>query len=238
MPLSATQLQKRLAFDAAICRSLASPLLTLTGYTGMEEMRAGQVANEAQEKAGRVVYYTLRLAFPVLVGPGPTTSSVTCVVDLLAGGNYPWTEPAVTIISRPLPFSSHVHPKTGSFCVGPWWNRARGSALLGQLVVHFLHIMNMDEPEHDHEGWQPAANAYWRRTMQSKPLNPGLQYPTLDETITHGVKKPAEKASERAASPSSSGFRPIAAPSASANPVFKAVISPPGFFRPVPGGSR
>src|SRR5205085_1726966 len=121
--------------------------------------------------------------------------------DLLGGGNYPFTEPVVVFTSRPVPWSSHVHPATGVVCLGNGWESADGGVLLGQLVVHVARLMNLDEPDLGEYGYNRASSQYWRDTLGSKPYLPDLTYPALPADLTHAA--------------SGAGFRAVRAPQVS-----------------------
>lgn len=192
--LSPQELRTRLAFDFKVIRGLKSPVLgPVRGFATAEDARRGKDATDADGEAGRATIYVAEFRFPILIGPGPTTPRATCRIDLLAGGHYPFSAPAATIISRPLPWSPHVLPAVGSVCLGDSWAQARGRMLAAQLVVHVMHILNCDEPDRGpfYVGWNGDAIRYWRTTLDGKPLNPDIQYPALPADITHGIEDPS-----------------------------------------------
>ncbi len=199
--LSQHELRSRLAFDWKVVRALKSPALgPVRGFVSADDVKRGNDATDADGDAGRVTIYVVEFRFPILIGPGPTTPSATCRFDLLAGGNYPFSTPSASFVSRPLPWSPHVHPWTGSVCLGDGWARARGKMLAAQLVGHVMRIVNCDEPDRGpfYDGWNGEAIRYWRNTLGKKPFHPELAYPVLPEEITHGYEDP--KASFGAAS--------------------------------------
>lgn len=192
--LSQQELRSRLAFDWKVMRGLASTAIGLIrGFVTADDARRGKDATAADGDAGRITNYTVEYRFPLLVGPGPTTPSATCRVDLLAGGNYPFSTPAASFVSRPLPWCEHVHPLTGMVCLGEGWARTRGRMLAAQLVVHVMRLVNYDEPDRGpaYDRWNPEAMQYWRSVLRGRPLHANLHYPTLPVEITHGVEDPA-----------------------------------------------
>ncbi len=214
--LSAQERRSRLAYDARICARLSSPHLVLTGFTTIDALRAGKAATEAEGEAGRIECYGARFLFPILTGPGPTTPSVT-LAFLLTADTYPYSDPFVTVVSRPLPWNPHVS-SNGTVCIGEAWGLAHGHMLMAQLVTHLMRVLNLDEPDRGpgYVGWNGEAIAYWRKALKCQPLNPRVVYPVLPEDLTHGIKqeapvfvrKPAAAPSS-AAAPAGAGFRPL-----------------------------
>src|SRR6185436_18709958 len=144
-------------------------------------------ASEAE--AGRASAYLVEYRFPHLVGRGTTATSALAAFDLYAGGNYPYSPPGVWILSRPTPWSPHVHSAAGTVCIGPAWERASGQMLLAQLVVHVARLINFDEPGAATSAghWNASAVHYWRSALGGGPYLRDLQYPRLPVEVTHGV---------------------------------------------------
>lgn len=236
--LSPKDLRSRLAYDARICARLSSPHLVLSAHVSNEAMQKGIAATEAEAETGQASMYLARFNFATLTGPGVTTPTVAVSFNLLAGGNYPFSEPLVSVVSpRPLPWSPHVHPGSGTVCIGEVWSRSRGQMLFGQLVVHVMRVMNFDEPNRDpsYDGWNAEAIRYWRTTMKCRPLNAGIVYPTMPEDLTHGIAKtPAVFATVTPrAEPAAFRVGPASAPAG----LFRAAPSQALTFRRT-GGSR
>ncbi|MGB8294690.1 MAG: hypothetical protein WCG85_04620 [Polyangia bacterium] len=109
-------------------------------------------------------------------------------LDLLAGGNYPFSDPAAICLGAPLPWSPHFHPSSGTVCLGDAWRSAQGRMLAGQIVVHIMRLLNFDEPDQErYGGWNPPAVRYWRSILGTRPLHPDLQYPVLPAEVTHAL---------------------------------------------------
>jgi hypothetical protein len=187
--LSPAELRTRLGFDNKVMRALHSECLgPVRPFVSHQAFLAGTEATQSEGEAGRVGFYTAEYRFPILIGPGPTTPKVTVMFDLLAGGNYPFSNPAATCIGAPFPWSPHFHPTSGIVCLGSGWRAARGRMLAGQLVVHIARLLNFDEPDQEgYGGWNPPAVKYWRSVLRTRPLHPNLRYPILPADVTHAV---------------------------------------------------
>lgn len=167
---------------------LPSPVLDVDGYVSHDDLRKGRLATPEEGAAGRVLFYEVRYRFPVLMGPGETTDGATALLNTSVH-DYPYTAPAMTVTSRPLPWSPHVAPGSGVVCHGFGWQRSRGRMLLAHAIVHVARLLNCDEEDRDpsYVGYNGQAVRYWRTTMGRMPLNPGLSYPTPSVEVTHGV---------------------------------------------------
>lgn len=186
--LTPAELASRLALDYRAVVGLSREALG--------EIRAWNAASPtarelgaAEGEVGRAALYAVEYRFPHLVGRGQTSDSAVAVFDLLTGGNYPYSDPAVAFVSRPLPWSPHVHPSTGTVCLGDAWKNAGGTMLLAHLVVHVARIINFDEPGAYGSGahWNASAVEFWKASLSGGPYVRDLRYPRLPVAITHGV---------------------------------------------------
>ncbi|MBI5536586.1 MAG: hypothetical protein HY898_27950 [Deltaproteobacteria bacterium] len=226
MRLSAADLRSRLGFDFRVIQALTSPALgPIRAYASAAELaRKREVSVEAGE-AGQAALYVVEYRFPILVAAGKRTDSASARFDLLAGGDYPYSAPAVQITSKPLPWSSHVYSPTGTVCLGDGWSNARGRMLAAQLIVHVMKLLNFDEPEPGHSGWNAAAVTHWRDVMKRQKLNPDLAYPILPVSITHGITDPnAGFAPVAPAAPEAGLFAPAAPAFAAVSPTVVASV--------------
>ena len=192
--LTSAELADRLALDYRSTIVLQSrALASVRAIKSESDLCAGRDVTRDEGEAGRAALYLVDYAFPILVGPGPTTPRALVRFDLLAGGNYPYSQPSVAVTSRPLPWSPHVRPSTGSVCLGEGWARAQGGMLLCLLVRHVMRLFNYDEPQRDpgYVGWNGAAVQYWRSALGGKPLHADLPYPVMATEVTHGVEDQA-----------------------------------------------
>jgi hypothetical protein len=186
MTLNPAKLMTRLALDYRTTMPLESPAIgAIRAFPSLTAFRSGEEVKPPEGQSGRATIYVVDLVFPVLTGPGMTTSGTTLLFDLLAGGNYPFDAPLVAVASTPPPWSPHVHPTTGLVCVGTSWDSAHGTMLLAQLITHLIRILNCDEKDQlGYVGWNEAAIKYWRTELDCRPLNPTLRYPLLPDEIT------------------------------------------------------
>ena len=190
--LSRENRRSRLALDyRAFARAKPCDAVSVTAHTSLEALEKGRPAAPDQGEAGLAEFYCAQFKFPILTGAGTTTKTPVVAVFDASHVGYPYASPGARILSRPLPWSPHVHV-TGSLCIGPMWRDSNGRLLLIQLVAHCARFLNCDEPDPGagYNGWNAAAIEYWRTTMNRQPLNPGLVYPTLPLEVTHGVLGP------------------------------------------------
>lgn len=188
MALSPHELRGRLGLDyEAVTGMTGASLGRVRAFDGMQNLRAGREVTEAEGRRGLATHYAVEYRFPFLIAPGRTHRAATAVFDLQAMGNYPCSDPIVTLVSRPLPYSHRVNPSTGAVCIGPGWERARGNMLLAHLVVHVARLINFDEPVNAELGYSRAAHEFWRRVLGWRPYLPDLVYPVLPAHVSHGV---------------------------------------------------
>lgn len=195
--LSAEDLASRLAYDRRVVERLRAPWLHVL----------------AQDDARG---YTVTYGFPTLADAGVFVTNVRVRFDLLAGGNYPYTEPHAQVVSRPQPWGPHVQPGSGWLCTGNAWKEARARMLLAHLVIQVARLLNFDEPDNGSGHMNSAAASWWRSHYHGRPLNPDLAYPILPIDLTHGIEA-------RASSP---GFRPRGFSSAAVGAGFRKRSAP------------
>lgn len=191
MGLTQEQLAARLAFDYRITLALKAPCLGEIRAFPDESAFAAQKPIKKEEQVSRARLYRVDYRIQTLSGPGQFIDGCTVKFDLLAGGNYPFSSPVATVISRPTPWSPHFH-SGGPVCLGSGWSEARGKMLFPQLIIHVAKLLNFDEPGHgpNYVGYTPEATRYWHKEYQGRPLNPHLVYPELSLDLIHGEKKP------------------------------------------------
>lgn len=185
--LSPSDLASRLTLDYRAVVGLSREALgAVHAVSTSSEPRA---LSDSEGLSGRATRYVVEYRFTYLVGKGQTAGSATAFFDLLAGGNYPYSPPGVWILSRPVPWTPHVHPVTGTVCLGDGWVRASGRMLLAQLVVHVARLLNFDEPGASTSAahWNASAVHYWRSELGGGPYLRDLAYPRLPAEVTHGL---------------------------------------------------
>jgi len=175
----------RLAYDFEIIQAMNSdPQNTIFKATAFDSKIAAQKNQNPildQRRARSAKFYVVGYNIRSLSGKGIYHQSFTLMVDVMGGGNYPWSEPTCTITSRPLPWSPHFHPAHGLVCQGEFWD---ASKTLGSLLNHVARLLNWEEKDRGsgYEGWNGEAIRYWRSALKSKPLNK-LIYPTASKTV-------------------------------------------------------
>lgn len=191
--LSPDRHRTRLAFDYEVLAAmLPHPLVSMVAYRSLRDAQQKRPLSHEHGLLGLAEVYDFTYRFPILVAEDRKVPAATARFILDAGGNYPFTSPSVQFLG-PIPWIPHVYPSSGVVCLGNGWRRTGGRTLLAQLVVHTMRSVNLDEPD---QGQDVEANNnaldYWRDELNSKPLHPGLEYPTLPLRVTHGVEEPAE----------------------------------------------
>jgi hypothetical protein len=214
--LSPEQLSSRLQFDWNITQRMQSPLVTVQAFRNMGDLtrRMNPVTNPADSP--KAVAYLVEYRTWSLIGAGQFHDHFDVSMDLMAGGNYPYSQPACFVTSRPIPWSPHFYPSNGAICLGELWTAAAGNITLGHLIVHIAKLLNFDEPDREpsYGGWNPKAVAYWRHVMKRQPITSGLAYPTLPPELTHGLTHNSTPLFRPAAvavpfAPSQTLFRPV-----------------------------
>jgi len=184
--LSPSDLRSRLAFDHRVIRGMTSPILArVEAYEDDAAYRAGRALDLAGGNAGRASVYVVDYRMRTMVSPGLEARGATAVLRLLAGSDYPMSEPLAVFGSRPLPFSPHV-ADSGTVCLGHGWAAARGRMLAGQLICHLARILNFDWPS-THPGYSPAAYAFAMNQLKGRPIEPALEYPALPIDVAYGI---------------------------------------------------
>ena len=213
--LSPEELASRLRFDWSITQQMKSALVKTQAFQNMTDLarRRNPIVNpiESHKAAAYLVEYRIRS----LIGPGQFRDRFDVSMDLLAGGNYPYTQPACFVISQPVPWSPHFLLGNGTICLGELWTQAHGAITAGHLIIHVAKLLNFDEPDREpsYGGWNAKAVKYWRHVMKHQPITKGLAYPILPPEITHRVNanaKPLFRPATPAApfAPTKTLFRP------------------------------
>ena len=190
--LSPDKHKTRLAFDFEVLAAmLPHPLVSMVAYRSLRDAEQKRPLSHEHGLLGLAEVYDFTYRFPILISEDRKVSAATARFILDVGGKYPFSVPSAQFLG-PIPWIPHVFP-SGVVCLGDGWRRASGRMLLAQLAVHVAYLLNFDEPDRgqDIEANNDALD-YWRDELNSKPLHPGLEYPTLPLRVTHGVEEPAE----------------------------------------------
>ena len=182
--LSAQQLSSRLKFDFRIATTMNCSTLQVEAYASAANLNDRKKRLSTRNNTGRASHYRLDYRIKSLVARDKFHNQFTVLVDLLAGGNYPFSEPKCQVISTPIPWSPHF-TKGAPICIGESWQQQNGRATIGHLMIHIAKLLNFDEPprEATYRGWNGAAVDYWRDVLKYRPITPGLAYPNIDRKI-------------------------------------------------------
>ncbi|HEY7327865.1 MAG TPA: hypothetical protein VH592_09510 [Gemmataceae bacterium] len=188
--LKPEELQSRLRFDWAITNKMKSPLVHIQAFKGLTDLgrRKNPIVTEREAHQARA--YLVEYRVRSLVGEGKFHDRFDVSVDLLSGGDYPFSQPACCVISQPIPWSPHFLPSKGAICLGELWTQSRGAMTLGHLIIHICKLLNFDEQDREpsYGGWNAPAVNYWRNVLHRQPITKGLAYPTLPAEITHAIE--------------------------------------------------
>src|SRR5437867_1033260 len=101
--LAPAQLTGRLALDWRVLIRVAThqTLREVRAFASRADLDAGRDLAAADAAAGRATHYLVTYASPFFTAPGVRGKTATACFDLTAGGNYPFTAPAVTFVGRP-----------------------------------------------------------------------------------------------------------------------------------------
>jgi hypothetical protein len=187
--LSPDELTSRLRFDWKIVQQMTGPLLSVQGFKSLNDLADRKNPITKSQHAHRAVAYRVEYRVRSLVAEGEFHDRFEVSIDLLSGGDYPFSRPACFVVSRPIPWSPHFLPLKGAICLGELWTNARGSITLGHLILHIMRLLNFDEPDREpaYGGWNPEAVRYWRQGLNRRPITAGLAYPVLPPELTHGL---------------------------------------------------
>ncbi len=190
--LNPQELQSRLLFDWTIATKMASPLVHIEAFRGVADLSRGKNAIVKQQDGPQACAYLVEYRIRSLIGEGIFHNRFQVTIDLLSGGNYPFSEPACYVTSQPIPWSPHFLAGQGSICLGELWAQSRGAMTVGHLIVHICKLLNFDEPDRgpSYSGWNAAAVQYWRTVLKRQPIEKGLIYPTLPAEVTHAIEVP------------------------------------------------
>lgn len=190
MSVSASERRSRGAYDWSVIAKMRSRILRIMPVASIDDAEAGVALPTREAGEGRASLFHVRYLFPMLSTAYAPLDEAVVLFDLDAGGDYPFSKPSAQVLSTPRPLSPHVHPISGSICLGETWAESRGQMLFAQLLVHVAKLLNLDErdPGASFDGFNADAIRYWRRTLGSRPLNPALVYPALPEDVAFGIE--------------------------------------------------
>lgn len=191
--------------DAADCP------IQITGHLSAEDARASRapvpVGDLNPPSHYRVVY-----EFDTLRDRGKRHRPTVVHVAPLANGDYPRSEPSAWVISDVIPWTPHFAANVPICHGGHVW--APNRTLLVDYIIHIGKLLNFDEPPPipGYHGYNEAAVAYWRDTMQLNPLDPDLRFPTIraEDVLRVDGFRPAGRFRPASARGAQGRFRPAA----------------------------
>jgi hypothetical protein len=213
--LTPEELRSRLRFDWNIMQQMKSPLVTTRAFGSMSDLASGSRPILNAEDSHKAVAYLVEYHIRSLIGPAKFHDRFDVSMDLMAGGNYPFSQPACFVVSKPVPWSPHFLTGNGAVCLGELWTAACGDITAAHLVIHIAKLLNFDEPDREpsYGGWNAKAVHYWRHVMKRQPITAGLPYPVVPPEFTHGLSPNSKPLFRPAAAavftPSKSLFRPV-----------------------------
>jgi hypothetical protein len=177
--LSFRKLRRRRSLDYRLLQNTRTDLWSFAAYRNGGDWSRGARPIVDPAQGGDAGFYVVDYGIATLTGPGPQIARTTIGFDTTASPSYPFSEPLVSVLSRPIPWSSHFHPTNGVVCLGAIWREAQGKMSLAALIAHVGRLLNFEEPPHRDPGFNPAAIAYWNDTLGCRPITPGLSFPAI-----------------------------------------------------------
>jgi len=180
--LTSEQRDDRLRLDYRVTSQMQSPIMSVSAYRSVENLRAQRNTITAVEEGHLAKHYLAHYDIKTLIGPDQYSSTTSVHFDLLAKGNYPLSEPNCWVISARMPWTPHF--KEGrTICIGDIWENSQGRMLFGQLLIHVAKLLNFDEIplSPSYVGYNMEAAAYWREKLNRQPVTPELVYPVLPD---------------------------------------------------------
>jgi hypothetical protein len=186
------ELAQRRQFDFRVVSDMLCPTFHFQAYRTTSDLEFDRNRITSVEEATAAGKYKMTLRVPTLIGPGEMSEETVFGVDLDVA-DYPLTEPATWVISRPIPWSPHFADGR-PICIGAeFWLARKGHVTLGHLVEHVARMLNWDEKGRGsgYRGWNGAAIDYHKKHYRGRSLDPALVYPTLPSWIYGTEAEPA-----------------------------------------------
>jgi hypothetical protein len=178
--LSPAVIEQKLRFDLRVCQKMAGDSFKVEAYSSVEDGRSRHKPLIQISETTRIRALLFAYRFRSLVGPGRFAEQFLFLVEPLAGGNYPYSDPQVNALSSSsiaAVWHHRIHPSHGRFCFGNIWSIGNGKFTLGHLAIQLCKVMNFDEPPGGDRGYNPAAFDYWHSNYNGRPLDPKARYP-------------------------------------------------------------
>ncbi len=192
-PLEEDDLRSRLTYDYQTSMLLNDPLMKVEAYRNLDDLEARRNPIDSADKGYLATHYLVEYSIRTLSGPGRYSEKTVVRFDLFANNNYPISEPASWVVSKPMPWSPHFL-EGNKICIGPIWERANGRILLGELIIHIAKLLNFEEPPYEdpnYGGWQPDAIDYWEKELNRQPISK-LIYPQIPRRVVPVAPPPSK----------------------------------------------
>lgn len=194
--LSLDNRQSRLNLDYQIAMLMRSPLMAISAYRNLEDLKLLRNPITSVSEGDLAVHYRVLYKVKTLIGRGEYSKETSVRFDLFANNNYPLSEPASYVIDSPMPWSPHFD-EAHQICIGDVWRDSGGDMLLGDLFVHVAKLLNFDEPEYKksgYVGYNGEAVRYWTTVLGRQPLTKNISYPVVEDILRELVKPAAPAA--------------------------------------------
>jgi hypothetical protein len=161
---------RRLQYDWRVASRMQNEIVRITPFASVSGAKTGRILDARLADEGHATTYVAEYTFPMVTRHSSERASNNVVrlsgtralIDLRVDASYPLSTPLVQILGTPRPFSPHVHPLTGTVCLGELWKESAGSMLVGELVVHVAAHPELRrtrpgrEPRWVRRGWDPV----------------------------------------------------------------------------------
>lgn len=187
--LAPAELERRLRVDehtASLVNRDPAPVTISAHGTAHDALRGvGEIVPQSTTRPPE--HYRVVYDFDTLVGRDQLHRPTVVHIDLLANGNYPFSEPVCRVVGIKVPWTPHFDP-SWPICLGQGWS-SNGQQLLVYLVAHIARLLNFDEPApgNGYHGYNAAAIDWWMNVHRCRPLNPDLLYPQVDPNAAAGA---------------------------------------------------
>lgn len=195
--LEKDDLRSRLLLDYRVALRMQNPLMQVTAYRNIDDLKKRRNPIASDQEGHLATHYFVDYQIRTLVGRGIYSDRTGVHVDLHAANNYPFSEPGCWVVEGKMPWSPHFI-KGRPICLGEIWQQARGTMLLGQLLVHIAKLLNFDEVARGggYVGYNGEAIEYWKTVLGYQPITKHLLYPELPGEILYTA--PASPEPQRA----------------------------------------
>lgn len=185
--LSNQQLQERLAFDYKVAMAMRSPIMAVAAFRSAEDLIERRNIIVSEDDGHLATHYLVEYHINTLIGPDSYSTHTKFHFDLLANGNYPFSEPSCWVIGSDMPWSPVFHRGRPIATLNSEWYESQGGLLLGHLLVRVAMLLNFDRlpQSSNYVGYNEAAIKYWQTHLDMRPINPQLAYPVLPDGVNN-----------------------------------------------------